>query len=185
MTIEYETQFKLSDDLKNVKNRLREICCNISDRRVTGELEGGLLIALGDYFQGVPAARQLGINSLQDRLLTVFQDDFQETLESLMRPDSTYHDGAIIVDRTGQVLGASVYLEVEHPNREIDEGCSTRHLAANSYSMRPETIRTYTVSEETGKVRIYFSGERIELYDPVAEKDKEQAEKIITTKKKK
>jgi len=182
MAIDYETQFKLSDDLKNVKIRLRETCEKISDKRAEGNLEGGLLIALGDYFQGVPAARQLGKNPLQDRLITVFQDDFQETLEDLMIPDSTYHDGAILIDRTGQVLGASVYLQVEHPDIDIDEGCSTRHLAACSYSKRPETIRTYTVSEETGKVRIYINGERTEIYDPGVEKDKRDAKK---TKKKK
>ncbi len=174
MNVSYEDQFKLSNSIRDVRRRLTEICEAISDKKYEGELEGGLLIAFGDYFQGLPLARQMGTNPFKDIALYVHDEEFQKTLEDLMQPSSPDHDGAVIVDRTGQVLGARIYLDVTYPDVLIDENCGTRHIAAASYSMEPATICTFTVSETNAKTRVYFDGQRKHLYNPEDKNNKKE-----------
>jgi DNA integrity scanning protein DisA with diadenylate cyclase activity len=75
------------------------------------------------------------------------------------------YDGAVLIDRTGQLLGARVYVEVTKPN--IDhEVQGTRHLAAVSGSTLEEVISTIALSQTTNKVTMYKKGKQEDIYEP-------------------
>src|SRR5271157_384552 len=74
---------------------------------------------------------------------------------------SERHDGAIVINKDGQILGASIYLSVTDPSVEIPEGCGTRHIAAASYSLQEDVISVLTLSEETNILRLWKKGKMV------------------------
>lgn len=90
-----------------------------------------------------------------DEFLTI---DSAGSVRFMVKFSSAPYDGAIIVDRSGQIIGAGVYLVVENPTIEIPDGCGTRHKAAASFSLRDDVISVLTISEETGIMRRWTNG---------------------------
>lgn len=82
----------------------------------------------------------------------------EQAADFIITYSSPPHDGAIIVERSGQILGAGVYLDIEHPALELPDGCGTRHKAAASFSLRKDVHAVITLSEETGIVRVWKEG---------------------------
>ncbi len=77
---------------------------------------------------------------------------------------STPYDGAIIVDKFGQIIGAGIYLIIDKPTLEIPDGCGTRHKAAASFSLRNDVNSVLTISEETNIVRIWKDGQILSAF---------------------
>ena len=75
-------------------------------------------------------------------------------------------DGAIVVNRNGQIIGGKIYLTVDSPSSEVPEGCGTRHISAASFSQREDVISVFTLSEETYVVRSWKDGEYVEQFSP-------------------
>ena len=119
----------------------------------------GAIVVFGDFLKGDCVVD--GIVQMKpkdnpiDELLTV---DISDSVDFMIRFSSTPYDGAIVVDKSGQFIGAGVYLVVENPTVEIPDGCGTRHKAAASFSLRDEVVSVLTISEETGIMRRWADG---------------------------
>jgi len=128
----------------------------------------GVLTVIGSFYKGkhcrVAGMRQLGgHNPLDKRLITA---DSPEFAEMLYRDDALTGDGAIIVNSTGQVLGAAAYVVVDYPKVVIPEEGGSRHLAAASASLRHDVLGAVTISEETRRVRLFIKGRVSAMFDP-------------------
>ncbi|MBN1807429.1 MAG: diadenylate cyclase [Planctomycetes bacterium] len=129
----------------------------------------GVLMVLGNFRKGKTARatgmRQLGTNPLE---CTPLQADSPEFAEMLDIAKDAFGDGAVVVDAGGRVLGSGAYVVVEHPEAKIPDEAGSRHLAAASASLRPDTVATITISEETGRVRLFQDGKVVSYFDPRA-----------------
>jgi DNA integrity scanning protein DisA with diadenylate cyclase activity len=131
----------------------------------------GVLLVIGDFCNGkrcrAAGMRQLGgSNPLNGRFIAADSPEFAELLH---HDDVLTGDGAIVINSTGQVLGASAYVVVDYPKAVIPEEGGSRHLAAASASIRPDVMATVTISEETRRVRLFLRGRVAAMFDP--EKD--------------
>lgn len=169
VTADFSSQAKLGS--KQLIAHIFEILKGVSVANEKAGEHRGALIVLGAFAQHnytVPGIRQIRENPLGGELLFVTDDGIEERLKELFNLD-----GAIIVDQTGQLLGARMYLLVEQADILLDDEVNTRHLAAASFSGRDDIMACFTLSEETSKVRLYIEGKQEEVFDPreiVAEK---------------
>jgi len=133
----------------------------------------GALVVLGVFAKTdykIVGMKQIQTNPLEGRVARITEKDTKEALKELFS-----YDGALIVDQSGQMLAARVYVSVDHADLTVDDECSTRHLTAASASTRDDIIATFTISEQTGKVRWYVKGKQHDIFDPSAiESDKEE-----------
>ena len=149
---------------KRLVNHLFEILINFSRKqRDNKQPFKGALIVLGAFAKHnyqVPGIRQIRDNPITELTFVTDENGVVE-LEKLFE-----YDGAIVIDRTGQILCARAYLVVDEAALPIEEECNTRHLTAASFSLRPDVVACFTVSEETGKVRLYEDGKQEDVFDP-------------------
>ena len=125
----------------------------------------GLIVVIGDFDPDkgpVPRMRQMGDNLIEGKFMRMDDKNFLR----MITVKDELGDGAVIVDSTGQILGAGAYLIVDHPEASIPEGGGARHLAAASVSMRPNVVAAITLSEETNVVRLFERGAAVRTYDP-------------------
>lgn len=125
----------------------------------------GLIVVIGDFDPEtgpVTRMRQMGPNVIAGKFMRMDDKNFLR----MITVKDELGDGAVVIDGTGQVLGAGAYVVVDHPEANIPEEGSTRHLAAASVSMRDEIIAAITLSEETGIVRLFENGSAVRTYDP-------------------
>ncbi len=163
--INYKEQYQLSPRLKKLEAIVIGAVKSIADKRKDNNMEpnDGILVVFGDFYPSCPIATEFeGGNSLKGTYMTVENDDFPGTLEMCITDDI---DGAVIVDRTGQVLGTGAYIKVEDSSFSSSVN-GTRHLAAISCTTYDEVMFTVALSKSTNKVSVYKDGERVELYDP-------------------
>ena len=118
----------------------------------------------------VKGLRQIGVNPIQ-RFVSFGYNNFNEDITSLILENN---DGAIIVDKSGQILGARVYLTVDNPSLDVPEGCGTRHITAASFSQRKDVLSVTTLSEESLAVRRWKDGSFIDQFFPSEEKSEEE-----------
>lgn len=132
----------------------------------------GALIVLGEFVRcdyKIPGMRQFKSNPLEGTTLFLSDKGAKDRLKELFD-----EDGAILIDSSGQILAARVYLQVEAPGAMVDEECSTRHLSAASCSQDKLVIACFTLSEETGKVRHYLKGVQEQVFDPYESDDEDE-----------
>jgi DNA integrity scanning protein DisA with diadenylate cyclase activity len=120
----------------------------------------GVFDTAKDYI--VSGMRQIGINPIQ-KYINISSTSFKEDIAGLFRDEA---DGAIIINRNGQIIGSKVYLIVDNPALEVPDGCGTRHISAASFSTRDDVIAVVTLSEETSIVRTWKNGEFVDQYNP-------------------
>ena len=163
---DFSFQFSAAREHQKVGKKIFSILCEISKENKDRQKKLGILVVLGvfdtakDYI--VSGMRQIGINPIQ-KYIDISSTSSKKSVETLFREDA---DGAIVVNRNGQIIGSRVYLLVDNPALEVPEGCGTRHISAASFSTRDDVIAVFTLSEETSIVRTWKDGEFVDQYNP-------------------
>ena len=162
--IDFTSQLNLANNNKDVEEKILNILKKIAKDIKDGKDGTGAIVVLGTWSALNPIAK--GMLQLKpsknpiDKFITV---DSIDNVDMIRHFSSSPFDGAIIINTSSQILGAGVYLVVEHPMIEIPEGCGTRHKAAASFSLRDDVISVLTLSEETNIIRIWKNGQYIKI----------------------
>lgn len=164
--VDFSLQLGFAKNDERVEARLFNVLKDIATD-ITGGIKAhmGALVVLGDFSQH--SGKVHGLVQMKpkqnpvDDLITV---DDESIVQVICQFSEAPMDGAIVVDKTGQVIGAGVYLVVENPTLDTPEDCGTRHKAAASFSLREDVISVLTLSEETNTVRIWRDGKPAEVY---------------------
>jgi DNA integrity scanning protein DisA with diadenylate cyclase activity len=166
---DFSFQFSAAREHQKVEKKIFSILCEVSQENKDRQKKLGILVVFGvfdtakDYI--VSGMRQIGINPIQ-KYIDISSTSSKKDIQSLFREEA---DGAIIVNRNGQLIGSKVYLIVDNPALEVPDGCGTRHISAASFSTRDDVIAVFTLSEETSVVRTWKNGEFVDQYNPEEE----------------
>ena len=165
-SIDFSYQFNAARDYQKVEKVIFSILSDISKENYKKSKNIGLIIVLGTFDKSddhhVSGMRQIGVNPIQ-KYMNLCDDTFSKDIFSLFREGS---DGAIIVNRNGQIIGSKVYLVVDDSSLDVPDGCGTRHISAASFSTREDIIAVFTLSEESFVVRTWKNGTFVEQFDP-------------------
>jgi len=163
---DFSFQFSAAREHQKVEKKIFSILCEISKENKDKEKRLGILVVLGifDTAKGyiVSGMRQIGINPIQ-KYIDISSTSFKKDVSNLFREEE---DGAIVVNRNGQIIGGRVYLIVDNPALEVPDGCGTRHISAASFSTRDDVIAAFTLSEETSTVRSWKGGSFVDQFNP-------------------
>ena len=141
---------------EHIFNVLSDIAGDIADGNMSSM---GAIIVLGDFSENRDCVSGIvQMKPKENPIQTFMLVNSEDGIDAITKFSKPPYDGAIIVDRTGQVIGAGVYLVVDHPMLSIPEGCGTRHKAAASFSLRNDVIAVLTLSEESNTIRVWKSG---------------------------
>ena len=163
---DFSFQFSAAREHQKVEKKVFSILCDISKENKKKDSKLGILVVFGvfdtakDYV--VSGMRQIGINPIQ-KYLDISNSSFKDEISELFRDGA---DGAIVINRNGQIIGSKVYLIVDNPSLEVPEGCGTRHISAASFSERDDVIAVFTLSEETSVVRTWKDGSFTDQFNP-------------------
>ena len=163
---DFSFQFSAAREHQKVEKKVFSLLCEVSKENKDRQKKLGILVVFGvfdtakDYI--VSGMRQIGINPIQ-KYINISSTSFQKEIASLFREEA---DGAIVINRNGQIIGSKVYLIVDNPALEVPDGCGTRHISAASFSTRDDVIAVFTLSEETSIVRTWKNGEFVDQYNP-------------------
>ena len=175
LELDLSSQASIAQINKKLKNKIKLLLRDISADDVENNKHRGVLIVLGEFVRfdyKVPGMRQIGSNPLIGTATYITDKDIKEKLDSLLS-----EDGAMLIDTTGQIMAAQVYLQVDHAEAQVEEECSTRHISAASFSMHEHIVACFTMSEETSKVREYIDGKQEFVFDPhIKEEDDDENE---------
>ena len=163
---DFSFQFSAAREHQKVEKKIFNILCEISKENKDRQKKLGILVVFGifdvakDY--SVSGMRQIGINPIQ-KYIDISSTSFKKDIQALFREEA---DGAIVINRNGQIIGSKVYLIVDNPALEVPDGCGTRHISAASFSIRDDVIAVFTLSEETSVVRTWKDGAFVDQYNP-------------------
>jgi len=174
--IDFGMQFSLAKNNEKIEKCIFELLQQLARDVAKGTIEElGVLIILGDFEKyGVVAEGMVQMKPKQNPIESLKMLDTSHGAAYIKEYSMSPYDGAIIVDRTGQIIGAGVYLIVSDPTLDIPEDCGTRHKAAASFSRRKDVISALTLSEETNTVRIWQNGKVKEVYRVSDEEETEE-----------
>jgi len=163
---DFSFQFSAAREHQKVEKKVFSILCEISKENIKRDTKLGILVVFGVFDTSkeyvVSGMRQIGINPIQ-KYIDISSSSFKDDISDLFRDGS---DGAIIINRNGQIIGSKVYLIVDNPSLEVPDGCGTRHISAASFSERDDVIAVFTLSEETSVVRTWKDGSFTDQFDP-------------------
>ena len=157
--MDFSMQLSLNKGSERVEQDIFDCLKLIADQVETGSCEPlGALIVLGDFEKYGPQIH--GIVQMKPKQnpvesLILVSEGCENYIKEFSR---TPFDGAIVVNQSGQILGAGIYLVVDNPLLETPDDCGTRHKAAASFSERNDVISVLTLSEETNTVRLWKKG---------------------------
>ncbi|MHC5056072.1 MAG: diadenylate cyclase [Planctomycetota bacterium] len=183
--IDIKEQAALGAEVPPARDVAREVFGMMSETanvlREKGQKRGALIV-IGDFASigSVKGAIPPRVNPFEGLFLSAGDKAFQKML--LQSP--ALEDGAVVVDKSGQVLGGRIYLLVDNPLVDVPEGCFARHRAAASASLRKDVEAVITLSEEKNVARVFRNGKVVEEYDP-AVAEAAAAEKAARAKKRK
>jgi DNA integrity scanning protein DisA with diadenylate cyclase activity len=176
-SVDFSFQFSAAREYQKVEKRIFNFLCEISKDFYSKEKSIGILVVLGvfDTASGyvVSGMRQIGINPVQ-KYINISSSTLSKDARKIFEEGA---DGAIVVNRNGQIIGNRVYLIVDNPALEVPEGCGTRHISAASFSSREDVLAVFTLSEETHVVRTWKDSVFVEQFSPEEETDEEIEEK--------
>jgi len=163
---DFSFQFSAAREHQKVEKKIFGLLCEVAKENKDRAKKLGILIVLGIFDTAkdniVSGMRQIGINPIQ-KYIDISSSSFDKDISVLLRDEA---DGAIVVNRNGQIIGSKVYLIVDNPALEVPDGCGTRHISAASFSMREDVIAVFTLSEETSIVRTWKDGAFVDQYNP-------------------
>lgn len=159
-SVDSSLQLCLAMDNKKIEKYIFDILKNLAYKAVDRSTQNvGAIVVFGDFYQthhSVEGLVQMKPKQNPIKSLTMIDtDEAEEVIETFSKYP---YDGAIIVDKMGQIIGAGIYLTVDHPKIDIPDGCGTRHKAAASFSLHNAVISVLTLSEETNKIRLWRDG---------------------------
>ena len=155
---DFSRQFELANEHaeEHIFGVLNDISRDISDGSATSM---GAIVVLGDFSQSKePVAGLVQMKPKENPIQTFMLVNSEDGIDAITKYSQQPYDGAIVVDRTGQIIGAGVYLVVDYPTISIPDGCGTRHKAAASFSLRDDVVAVLTLSEETNTIRVWKDG---------------------------
>jgi DNA integrity scanning protein DisA with diadenylate cyclase activity len=165
-SLDLSFQYSLSKEYLKIEKKIFEYLKDVSVKCYTGKKSIGSIIVYGTFDNDenhvVRGMRQIGVNPMQT-FVSFSYSNFKETITDLILQNN---DGAIIVDKNGQILGVKVYLTVENPSLEVPDGCGTRHITAASFSQRKDVLSVFTLSEENLAVRKWKDGSFTDQFFP-------------------
>jgi DNA integrity scanning protein DisA with diadenylate cyclase activity len=162
---DFSFQFNAAREYLKVEKKIFGVLCTISkENRKQSKL--GILVVLGVFDSVndhvISGMRQIGINPIQ-KYINICDESFKKDIATIFREGA---DGAIIINRNGQIIGTRVYLVVDDSSLDVPDGCGTRHISAASFSTRDDVIAAFTLSEESSIVRNWKNGAFVEQYNP-------------------
>ena len=169
VVLDLSSQAHLADADEKLKQLIYGLLKEITrEQTKVGQRTGGIVV-LGAFVKCnylVRGVRQIRDNPIAGELIYVTEENIKEKLNELFK-----NDGAVVIDQSGQILAARVYLQVDHASIKVDDECSTRHISAASFSSRDDIVACFTLSEQTGKVRIYVKGQQEDVFNPKQKRD--------------
>jgi len=174
--VDFSMQLSLNKDSEHIESGilgcLVKIATKVEDNT---HAPMGALIVLGDFEKfGPQISGMVQMKPKQnpvESLIMFNPEDFANFVKEFSVPP---FDGAMVVNRSGQVLGAGIYLVVDNPLLETPDDCGTRHKAAASFSERNDVISVLTLSEETNIVRLWKNGKTKSVFRVGSEKKSEK-----------
>lgn len=163
--VDFSLQFGFAKSDERVETSLYDILKGIAAEIAEGHRENmGALIVLGDFSHSQSVEGLVQMKPKQNPIDDLITVDDEDVVDLIIQFSEAPYDGAVVVDRTGQVIGAGVYLIVDNPTLEVPEDCGTRHKAAASFSLRSDVLAVLTLSEETNTIRIWKDGKQAEVH---------------------
>ena len=177
-SVDFSMQINLAKNNEKVEKKIFKLLCGIAEKIVGQSQEPiGTIIVLGDFEKYGPViSGVVQMKPKQNPIDTFKIVDTEHGAQLIKEYSQSPYDGAMILDKTGQILGVGVYLIIEHPTLDIPDDCGTRHKAAASFSMRSDVISVFTLSEETNIVRIWKEGKAAKVFRVEDEKPKMEDE---------
>lgn len=163
---DFSYQFNAAREYRKVEKKIYSLLCDISKESLQSNKKIGLIIVMGLFDKAeshiVYGMRQIGINPIQ-KYINIGEEPFAKDVLSLFREGA---DGAIVVNKDGQIIGSKIYLVVDDSSLDVPDGCGTRHISAASFSTRDDILAVFTLSEENSVVRTWKNGSFVEQFDP-------------------
>jgi DNA integrity scanning protein DisA with diadenylate cyclase activity len=163
---DFSYQFSAQREYLKIEKKIFHVLTEISNKYFLEKKSSGALIVYGNFYLNenhiIEGMRQIGVNPIQ-KFLSFGYANFENEITSLLEENN---DGAFIVNKDGQILGAKIYLSVDHPSLEVPEGCGTRHITAASFSKRKNILSVFTLSEENLSVRKWKDGVFVDQFFP-------------------
>ena len=164
--VDFTTQIGFKHTYNKTEEKITDILKEIARETTYNKTFAGALIVLGSWSPIVKGMVQLKppVNPI-NQFLTINLPNLVDNIDLIKSLLVSSFDGAIIIiiDSSGQILGAGVYLIVDNPLVKIPEGCGTRHKSAASFSLREDVKAVFTLSEETNIIRVWKNGKCLEL----------------------
>jgi len=155
---DFSFQFSAQREYLKVEKKIFDTLTGISKKSFFEKKGLGCIIVLGNFYSNdnhvIKGMRQIGVNPIQ-KFMSFGYSNFDDEVVKLL---SQNYDGAFVVNINGQILGARIYLSVEHPSLEVPEGSGTRHITAASFSKTKDILCVFTLSEESFIVRKWKDG---------------------------
>lgn len=164
--VDFSFQFSAQREYLKVEKKIFNCLVEVAKKNFSEKKSCGALIVYGNFYLNenhiIEGMRQIGINPIQ-KFMSFGYANLESEISKLIEEN---YDGAFVVNLNGQVLGARVYLSVDHPSLEVPEGCGTRHITAASFSKRKNILGVFSLSEETFTVRKWKEGVFVDQFYP-------------------
>lgn len=158
--VDFSMQLSLNKGSEHVEKDIFDCLTSIATNVEAGECEPlGAIIVLGDFEKfGPQISGMVQMKPKQNPVESLIMINTEDSVHYIKEYSMAPFDGAIVVNGSGQILGAGIYLVVDNPLLETPDDCGTRHKAAASFSERNDVISVLTLSEETNTVRLWKKG---------------------------
>ena len=133
-----------SQQKKDIVDSILQACLVMSQQRM------GALIVL---------EQEVGLKNYSDRGTQVNANVSEQLLLSIFHPTSPLHDGAVIINRKGDLLAAQCILPVSM-NSKLSSFLGTRHRAAIGLTEETDAA-VLIVSEERKEISLSYKGQLI------------------------
>lgn len=145
---------------QNVIQELLEIAIELSTEGREG-MPVGTIFVFGDTNNVLKHSHQMIPNPFKGYKLNILDKNVKEVVKEF-----SFLDGAFIISKTGRVVAAGRYLDVDTKKLKIDipRGLGSRHIAAAAITKITKAI-AITISE-TGVIRVFKDGDIILEYNP-------------------
>lgn len=163
--VDFSMQFSFAKNDEKFERTIFEILKDLAKAVAAGvEAPLGALVVLGDFEKEPRVDGMVQMKPKQNPIEALRMADTEAGKQCIIEYSRPPYDGAVVVDRSGQIIGAGIYLVVDSPMLDTPEDCGTRHKAAASFSLRNDVIGVLTLSEETNTVRVWKDGKLKEVF---------------------
>jgi len=165
-SVDFSLQLSLDKNSEHVESSAFEWLKIIAKEVHGGKQDSlGALIVVGEFEKFGPRVQgMLQMKPKQNPIESMKMIDSEDSGTHIKDFSEPPYDGAIVVNSTGQIVGAGIYLVIDNPTLDTPEDCGTRHKAAASFSLRNDVIGVLTLSEETNIVRVWKDGRVSKVY---------------------